>query len=55
MQCPRPQKLARVAADLGYESESSFSAAFKRFMAVSPGAARTLLPVQSARGQIAKE
>jgi transcriptional regulator GlxA family with amidase domain len=32
--------LSQVASELGYESEASFSRAFKRFMGVSPGAAR---------------
>jgi AraC-like DNA-binding protein len=32
--------LSQVASELGYESEASFSRAFKRFMGVSPGAVR---------------
>lgn len=29
-----------LASDLGYQSEAAFSRAFKRFIGVSPGAAR---------------
>jgi len=32
--------LSDVAARLGYRSEAAFSRAFKRFMGMSPGAAR---------------
>jgi AraC-like DNA-binding protein len=32
--------LSQVASELGYESDASFSRAFKRFMGVSPGAVR---------------
>jgi AraC-like DNA-binding protein len=32
--------LSQVASDLGYESDASFSRAFKRFLGVSPGAVR---------------
>jgi AraC-like DNA-binding protein len=32
--------IGEVAARFGYESEPSFSRAFKRYMGVSPGAAR---------------
>lgn len=34
--------ISQVAAELGYESDAAFSRAFKRFMGVSPGAARSL-------------
>jgi AraC-like DNA-binding protein len=34
--------VSQAAAEVGYESEASFSRAFKRFMGVSPGAIRTI-------------
>jgi AraC-like DNA-binding protein len=34
--------LSQVAAELGYESDASFSRAFKRFMGVSPGSLRAV-------------
>jgi AraC-like DNA-binding protein len=48
--------IARIAADVGYESEAAFARAFKRVTGVSPGAWRTgrgdspaLMPVQLKR------
>jgi len=32
--------LSEIASRLGYESEAAFSRAFKRFVGISPGAAR---------------
>jgi AraC-like DNA-binding protein len=46
--------LGELASRLGYESEAAFSRAFKRFIGVSPGAARRRdqpLPVRPRRGE----
>lgn len=44
--------IAQVAAQLGYESEASFSRAFKRFMGVSPGVARTAAAWRPQEGEL---
>jgi AraC-like DNA-binding protein len=36
--------LSAIASRLGYESEAAFSRAFKRFVGISPGAARRREP-----------
>ena len=42
--------LGDVAGRLGYQSEAAFSRAFKRFMGISPGAARRATPAPVAPG-----